>query len=116
MIIPRPWGFIDRDEPSGRYRVDTLFVAPGGYCSKHRHARASHEFSVNYGDIAVEKFPSPDGASFGRVLLVDTHQTCHVPAGTIHRFRAGARGAVVVEVTWDFEEEDIERFEEGGIA
>lgn len=116
MIETKSWGFKAFLDDADGVRVERLFVAPGGYCSIHRHARVDHDFDLEWGRLFVERFDDQEGCPCSAKWLRGDNASCHVPSGVIHRFRAGPEGAVVVERSFGWSEGDIERFTEGGIG
>lgn len=114
-MTPKAWGFYERIQDDGRGNVvDRLFIAPNGYCSLHRHEKVSHDFRLEWGQLSITRQDSPEDCSCGAVQMRTRGGTAHVRAGVIHRFKAGPEGAVVLEHSYRWSAEDIERFDEGG--
>lgn len=119
---PKPWGMQYPVLRRNTIHIDEISVAPGGYCSVHRHLHKSNLFHVLDGKLSIFSF-SADGAVIRTGALV-AGESCLIPAGEWHQFWSKS-GCIAQEVYMGVDDsinvihEDIDRskqFEFGGIA
>lgn len=105
----RPWGSFRNHHSMPGVHLKTLHVNPGARLSLQRHKHRSETWVLVSGDAQAIAGPSPDALTETNLV---TNEPYYVPAGTVHRL-ASRNGGVLVEISYgDFDEEDIERFED----
>lgn len=108
----KPWGTTSVVAREHDHHIDRIVVAPGGYCSVHKHAQKVNVFHVLTGRLYVRTF-SVHGGTFSSAHMLPGDAFV-VPAGLWHQFHAQNGGAEALELYLPgpdgvLEHSDIER-------
>jgi D-beta-D-heptose 7-phosphate kinase/D-beta-D-heptose 1-phosphate adenosyltransferase len=105
----RPWGSFRNHHSMPGVHLKTLHVNAGARLSLQRHKHRSETWVLVSGDAQAVAGPSPDAVT---TIELSINEPYYVPAGTVHRLTSRESG-VLVEISYgEFDEEDIERFED----
>jgi mannose-6-phosphate isomerase-like protein (cupin superfamily) len=103
LRVDKPWGHEEELQATERYSVWRLFIDVGQETSLHCHSAKDVFLVVERGPLLVEKLTEQDVLHKGETLLIER--------GEYHRLKAprGCDGAVVLELEWPNNRDDIIR-------
>lgn len=105
----RPWGSFKNHHTAPGIHLKTLHVKPGAQLSLQRHRHRSETWVLVTGDAQAVHGTSLEALATIELII---NEPFFVPAGTIHRLASRA-GGTLVEISYgEFDEDDIERFED----
>lgn len=105
----RPWGSFKNHHSMPGVHLKTLHVEAGAKLSLQRHKNRSETWVLVSGDAQAVFGDSVEDLS---TIELKINEPYYVPAGKIHRLSSN-HGGVLVEISYgQFDEEDIERFED----
>lgn len=116
-LTEKPWGWSTMELANLFCEVHRIDVLRGGHCSWHKHTRKDNVFTAAQGRLVIEYHTWDDITQ----LVLLPGETCVVPAGTVHRFRAPFEAVRAMEVYFpSFPDqhlggEDIIRYSQGGL-
>src|SRR5437868_11844046 len=96
-IGERPWGkyYVLEDQPN--YKVKRIEVTPGHRLSLQSHKHRSEHWVVVSGTATVEVRLEANPSGWIQDLM--PNQTCHIPAGAMHRLaNQGKIPLVIIEI------------------
>jgi mannose-6-phosphate isomerase-like protein (cupin superfamily) len=101
--VEKPWGYETELHATDRYSLWELHILPGQETSLHRHDLKDVFLVVQGGELIVESLNNSRTLAQGSTALINR--------GEYHRLKA-PKGAVVIEVEWPNNREDITRKED----
>lgn len=110
--VPKVWGREIWLCNTPLYCAKLLVLAPGWQCSLHRHLIKDETFFMLEGDGVYVTC----GASGAKVNALLPGDSFHVPPGLWHRFWSPEGLAVLLEVSTQHSDDDVERLEPSGPA
>lgn len=105
--VHRPWGWYDRIDEGGRFKVKRIQVKPGASLSLQKHYHRAEHWIVVKGTAEI--------TSGEKVFLLTENQSTYIPLGEVHRLgNPGAIPLEIIEVQSGsyLGEDDIVRFED----
>jgi len=110
--VPKVWGREIWLVNSPLYCAKLLVLEPGMQCSYHRHKVKDETFFMLEGaGVYVQHCVNPFPWYNTALLPGDNF---HVPPGLYHRFWSAEGPAVLLEVSTQHSDDDVERLEESG--
>lgn len=111
MIERKVWGTTELVTKNGALEYHRIEIEQGGYCSKHKHHTKWNGFHVERGRLLVRVW---NGAHVDETVLSDGQYT-EVPPGAYHQFEA-LDHCLAFELYWaQYNPQDIEREDVGGM-
>lgn len=105
--VHRPWGWYDRIDEGGRFKVKRIQVKPGASLSLQKHHHRAEHWIVVKGTAEI--------TNGSKVLLLTENQSTYIPLGEVHRLaNPGSIPLEIIEVQSGsyLGEDDIVRFED----
>jgi len=114
MKSGKVWGETQSILEKNGVSIHRLVIAPGGFCSMHRHAHKTNFFHVEKGAMEIHERMSYGLTDVTRLESGDSHS---VAPGNFHKFRSQT-GCIALEIYYAEppRADDIEREDHGGLA
>ena len=111
MIEGKVWGKIQHVLSTGFFEIKRLKIKNGGFCSKHKHSFKFNGFFIESGELEITTWK--DGLK--QIVVLSSGDFLEIEPCVSHKFFALSE-VVCYEMYWtQLINNDIERFDEGGV-